>query len=115
MRISDWSSDVCTSDLQVPPPLPLSHLQIRVQAFGCGCPACRDRAIGMWPPHLGLAFSLISGRETSKTWARHPAKSHGPIAAAYTPNELGYNIRSEERRVGKECVRTCRSRWSPCH
>src|SRR3546814_19675669 len=69
-----------------------SHLQIRVQAFGCGCPACRDRAIGMWPPHLGLAFSLISGRETSKTWARHPAKSHGPIAAAYTPNELGYNI-----------------------
>src|SRR3546814_4964688 len=26
-----------------------------------------------------------------------------------------YNLRSEERRVGKECVSTCRSRWSPCH
>src|SRR3546814_12384113 len=24
-------------------------------------------------------------------------------------------IRSEERRVGKECVSKCRSRWSPCH
>src|SRR3546814_14278653 len=30
---------------------------------------------------------------------------------AYTP----VGIRSEERRVGKECVRTCRSRWSPYH
>src|SRR3546814_13533960 len=28
---------------------------------------------------------------------------------------LGGDLRSEERRVGKECVSTCRSRWSPCH
>src|SRR3546814_948619 len=27
----------------------------------------------------------------------------------------GYPVRSEERRVGKECVSTCRSRWSPYH
>src|SRR3546814_9271594 len=27
----------------------------------------------------------------------------------------GYGVRSEERRVGKECVSTCRSRWSPYH
>src|SRR3546814_1030866 len=27
----------------------------------------------------------------------------------------GFNSRSEERRVGKECVSTCRSRWSPYH
>src|SRR3546814_12320944 len=26
-----------------------------------------------------------------------------------------HQLRSEERRVGKECVSTCRSRWSPCH
>ena len=31
-------------------------------------------------------------------------------------NELGLNMtRSEERRVGKECLRLCRSRWSPYH
>src|SRR3546814_13537223 len=30
-------------------------------------------------------------------------------------NDFGDPIRSEERRVGKECVSTCRSRWSPSH
>src|SRR3546814_17284803 len=30
-------------------------------------------------------------------------------------SEAGYCFRSEERRVGKECVSTCRSRWSPSH
>ena len=30
-------------------------------------------------------------------------------------NKLGYFPRSEERRVGKECLRLCRSRWSPYH
>src|SRR3546814_14963172 len=32
-----------------------------------------------------------------------------------TPKNLGYSVRSEERRVGQECVSTCRSRWSPYH
>src|SRR3546814_4598841 len=32
-----------------------------------------------------------------------------------TPNQFRYEARSEERRVGKECVSTCRSRWSPYH
>ena len=30
-------------------------------------------------------------------------------------NGLAYELRSEERRVGKECLRLCRSRWSPYH
>src|SRR3546814_5315417 len=38
--------------------------------------------------------------------------SVGPKTAAKWLNEYG---RSEERRVGKECVSTCRSRWSPVH
>src|SRR3546814_12139426 len=39
------------------------------------------------------------------------------LTAAMTGNTilLGLAIRSEERRVGKECVSTCRSRWAPCH
>src|SRR3546814_13899468 len=36
-----------------------------------------------------------------------------PIVTGYAGCEGG--MRSEERRVGKECVRTCRSRWSPYH
>src|SRR3546814_16086658 len=39
-----------------------------------------------------------------------PLEKLGP-----TPNRRGTSVRSEERRVGKECVSTCRSRWSPYH
>src|SRR3546814_9524558 len=63
MRISDWSSDVCSSDLH--------------PAWGAG-----------------------SDRRELRT---------------YSPVKPGGNGRSEERRVGKECVSTCRSRWSPYH
>src|SRR3546814_14340579 len=45
-------------------------------------------------------------------WAGNPYKSTAPF---YKSLERGYERRSEERRVGKECVSTCRSRWSPYH
>src|SRR3546814_9517051 len=70
MRISDWSSDVCSSDLP-----------------------------GLWSapsdrpsPRASTTTSSAPGRESGRT-----------------------RYRSEERRVGKECVSTCRSRWSPYH
>src|SRR3546814_10605436 len=67
MRISEWSSDVCSSDLP-------------------------DRADPVEPGALReiIAAGQVRGR-----------RRHQP--------------RSEERRVGKECVSTCRSRWSPYH
>src|SRR3546814_19061855 len=73
MRISDWSSDVCSSDLN-------------------------DRTTGtrrMAGNSFGTLFRFT-------TWG----ESHGPAIGV---------VRSEERRVGKECVSTCRSRWSPYH
>src|SRR3546814_7062189 len=66
MRISDWSSDVCSSDL------------ITVA----------DRIYYTWR-------ELNGSRNVEET--------------------LTAEWRSEERRVGKECVSTCRSRWSPYH
>src|SRR3546814_6962149 len=62
MRISDWSSDVCSSDLP-----------------------CRAVRCATGP------------------WQRSTLSLHGSA------------LRSEERRVGKECVSTCRSRWSTYH
>src|SRR3546814_3555897 len=78
MRISDWSSDVCSSDL--------NHFRGGVRA--------RQRT----GDRKGLLRRVDDlGRDT----ARHlGGLLHG---------------RSEERRVGKECVSTCRSRWSPYH
>src|SRR3546814_3366382 len=68
MRISDWSSDVCSSDLRS-----------RGGAFG---------------------FRIEVGRRSPLH-----CTADGKVLLA----------RSEERRVGKECVSTCRSRWAPYH
>src|SRR3546814_19194172 len=104
MRISDWSSDVCSSDL----------------AFAA-LPAGQDpddlvRAKGAegFAAILGDAQPLVE-----RLWAHEVAAA--PLA---TPEERAAlktrlmthaDTRSEERRVGKECVRTCSTRLSPCH
>src|SRR3546814_2663931 len=88
MRISDWSSDVCSSDLVA----------------------------------LGKVFETLG----FKAIARHRNKNvtlyrQGGINFLINaePDSFGQRFarlhRSEERRVGKECVSTCRSRWSPYH
>src|SRR3546814_1999998 len=82
MRISDWSSDVCSSDL--PPSEPPS-----------AAPSTGD----MVEPPL-------------PTWTKKVPVSLLP-SASFTVYWMA--SRSEERRVGKECVSTCRSRWSPYH
>src|SRR3546814_17100144 len=89
MRISDWSSDVCSSDLS---------------RAGRLTHSCR---ISSGPP-----LRLNSGGETSAWTSPDPAVIHCTPPASIT---LACPPRSEERRVGKECVSTCRSRWSPYH
>src|SRR3546814_5756209 len=87
MRISDWSSDVCSSDL---------HGLLPLLAEFIGQQARQD---------VGGA----AGRE---------GHDHGDAAGGVGGLGLaggGRQQRSEERRVGKECVSTCRSRWSPYH
>src|SRR3546814_1563394 len=82
MRIIDWSSDVCSSDLQ--------------HGFHAGGARALERLIdiGLERCALAAAHALVGGN-----------------------HQLGFAIgdRSEERRVGKECVSTCRYRWSPYH
>src|SRR3546814_15003656 len=97
MRISDWSSDVCSSDLQK------INAVLAEQDL-----AASSRMRPGSTPHSGN----ITGAQYLITGS----------VAAYTEDTTntggGLNIagfRSEERRVGKECVSTCRSRWSPYH
>src|SRR3546814_6496408 len=70
MRISDWSSDVCSSDL--------------------------------WPRFVAICSNVGS-------------PSCSAMTTACCSSVKNASARSEERRVGKECVSTCRSRWSPYH
>src|SRR3546814_6669799 len=84
MRISDWSSDVCSSDLGA-----TKRRRGYSPRTAGGEQACRQ-------PVRPVPAS-------SCRWALRDAENRPPAG------------RSEERRVGKECVSTCRSRWSPYH
>src|SRR3546814_12812645 len=116
MRISDWSSDVCSSDL--------IHGLEQADVILVGVSRC-----GKTPTSLYLAmqyavkaanFPLIpedfDRGSLPATLAPYRKKLFGlsiqPARLAEVRNERRPN-RSEERRVGKECVSTCRSRWSP--
>src|SRR3546814_19925092 len=50
-----------------------------------------------------------------RTISEPPPHLHQRVVHHGIAQEVGYGERSEERRVGKECVSTCRSRWSPYH
>src|SRR3546814_14079835 len=96
MRISDWSSDVCSSDL-------LLRAARRVR--GPRQPiAPRERV-----QQRRFADVRTTGKSHfGNRWIRQELQIRRGFQKADRP-------RSEERRVGKECVSTCRSRWSPYH
>src|SRR3546814_2120696 len=86
MRISDWSSDVCSSDL-----IDIIHQNI------------------------------TRSQDTQQKYQNTYSSSSFPfpllccVQRRVQSFESSFGRRSEERRVGKECVSTCRSRWSPYH
>src|SRR3546814_19952405 len=98
MRISDWSSDVCSSDL----------VSIRVMAK----PATPEYPYGFFRS-VGVAH-LVAGVALFTMGAVLLVESVLTLVRADRP-PIGSIERSEERRVGKACVSTCRSRWSPYH
>src|SRR3546814_11643756 len=97
MRISDWSSDVCSSDL------PCRANGGRALLVGEQVAAAVHRADGQDDAgHFGLAAQA----------ADNDVDAARPAGAADVAVGLEL-LRSEERRVGKECVSKGRSRWSP--
>src|SRR3546814_1916563 len=80
MCISDWSSDVCSSDLP-----------------------------GVWQKLRTVAYACKLNYDGQPTWPQRT------VPGRHLNHMKEYFYRSEERRVGKECVSTCRSRWSPYH
>src|SRR3546814_11725968 len=101
MRISDWSSEVCSSDLgeQVGDQLVHQLLGARREVAG----------------HVFLA-DCLTHRALDERHAALPAGAQlgGAVEGAAIEVEVGLDkLRSEERRVGTECVRSCRSRWAP--
>src|SRR3546814_19330689 len=114
MRISDWSSDVCSSDLEEPldnqTALRLKRKlaeEFRVQ-LTLGMPNNEDEA-GL----QRLAGQLKAGKVSVRLFLKHPLHAKLYLLFRPDPNNpiTGFlGSRSEERRVGKEGVRTCTSR-----
>src|SRR3546814_13169332 len=123
MRISDWSSDVCSSDLAAP--VDPRRVQVAFRSYDPTFyiavePALEDPVTfaGSPPASCRAVIDESDPPETltlSETDFSDPAAGAGIGALYATTIALACAPRSEERRVGKECVRTCRSRWSPCH
>src|SRR3546814_14841358 len=152
MRISDWSSDVCSSDLE---PLQLGggigaadlvgrapaqarnngehrrDLHLAHRSFPCsgispeavhstpGCLHCLRAPTESfsWAPASGP--SCATGcRDSGPAFVvgdtcRQTAPTGAPLDVPHPHPQSVHFARSEARRVGKECVSTCRSRWSP--
>src|SRR3546814_15939372 len=88
MRIIDWSSDVCSSDL-----------------------------FGVIDEHVRGALGKVDADAVARPHQRQPAADDGLGRGVQDRRAAArYRLaRSEERRVGKACVSTCRFRWSPYH
>src|SRR3546814_17305350 len=105
MRISDWSSDVCSSDLDRFPPKALSRPIADLQMAG----KIHSRA--------GASPSLEFGgdRIDRTTQNRENPGNRAQSRFLGERDTSSRNGRSEERRVGKQCVSTWRSRWYAYH
>src|SRR3546814_11049659 len=110
MRISDWSSDVCSSDLHTQAFIQAAEsASINLRRAGADQVAVSlDETVTVEDVHALLA---VFAQAVGKTW---DASAQHALPAQHGIPEC-VQRRSEERRVGKECVSTCRSRWSPYH
>src|SRR3546814_6030000 len=106
MRISDWSSDVCSSDL--------SYFRSRIVEIASPEIRAAAEPLAEWARLRirldGKPFSF-KGHE----YLKGIYDDTGPHVVLCKAAQIGGTTRSEERRVGQECVSKCRSRWSPYH
>src|SRR3546814_17724729 len=116
MRISDWSSDVCSSDL-------IDHYEAQMQMVANALTGANHAAaveLASLPAQI-RGFGHVKEANVEKVRALEPMvlekfRKAALPAQRMTESEPAFQkARSEARRVGKESVSTCRSRWSPYH
>src|SRR3546814_15572428 len=106
MRISDWSSDVCSSDLGSL--RSCRSLDLGVAYLERGHEFLRQDRNEPVVPAFSIGKQIVHTGFGRRILAQHA--DHAFREEWAHPDE--HAIRSEERRVGKECVSPCRSRWS---
>src|SRR3546814_17208546 len=118
MRISDWSSDVCSSDL--PTLHPALRLRRREDETTASYPKADSRPTQCpVPPSPSIFFdwrTINPGNQRARRDSRLAILPTGVwTLIPCTASHAAPATRSEERSVGQECVSTGRSRWSPYH
>src|SRR3546814_20916413 len=104
MRISDWSSDVCSSDLE--------YESARLQEGSLEAQVDRLKSATLSEQDRSVRYNILAREaDTNRTLYDGLLQRYKEVSAA--AGITASNVRSEERRVGNECVSTCRSRWSP--
>src|SRR3546814_6318398 len=99
MRISDWSSDLCSSDLSLKAHCNSVFLMVY-------------RSVSVCSP---FAAAAACTRSSTASTGFAGLRSIPYVCGISALMDIVQLQRSEERRVGKECVSTCRSRWSQYH
>src|SRR3546814_5078513 len=98
MRISDWSTDVCSSDL-----VGGQHLGDEAEGVGPLVHGGDDRQQGALGEQAVADLAALRAADAAR------------LAVGVGRHVVVVHVRSEERRVGKECVSTCRAGWSQYH
>src|SRR3546814_13928014 len=102
MRISDWSSDVCSSDL----------VDFDLGGADPVRRAGERSLVGFEWQHLPDLVPMTEGDRHMLAVGRENGVGDGFTVPRHFPGQASGSCRSEERRVGKQCVSPCRSRWS---
>src|SRR3546814_13481072 len=100
MRISDWSSDVCSSDLPRAELIAVAMTSLISRRPLDGFVAGRGLAL----LRVSAADKILNRAQIGEGWILD-----------FPLNKLREPMRSDERRLGQEGVSTCRSGWRPCH
>src|SRR3546814_3283753 len=108
MRISDWSSDMCASDLAI-----LSAGEAFSRAVIAGVIPLEAHALLVEAQVISLAYAGVGIVAFATSFMVPLVLLKVRRKWIFSAGTLCMVARSEERRVGKECVSTCRSRWSP--
>src|SRR3546814_14188223 len=105
MRISDWSSDVCSSDLKT---------GAVIWWTGQGWSVNVAEAVDVDEHGDAIAATEEAARRVNAPYVIAAVQTPQGLRPAHIKDRIrSLGPRSEERRVGKACVSTCRSRWSP--
>src|SRR3546814_15784433 len=128
MRISDWSSDVCSSDLRswrVGQELDVHAMHAAAQILVGRHDFTTFRSVHCQSDSPLKTLDRLDVEKSgehilihaaARSFLHHQVRSMvGCLALVGIGKWNADDLRSEERRVGKECVSTCRSRWSPYH